>query len=247
MPEPRRIRIDIEAGGRKLIQVTDDGCGMVRDDAMLAFERHATSKLKYDEDLLTISTLGFRGEALPSIAAVSRVRLETRDPSEPSGTRRRNRRRQHPDRRRGRPAAGNLHHHSRSLLQYSGAPQVPQGGIHRTFAHRFAGDALRARPSRDALGAALRHQRHPRRSARCNSLRAHLPGLRQGDSRRTDSRWPRSSRSNVSACPSLRHGAASPTTSRTLRRDCVSHGFCSASRRCKSSIATPSSSLSTAG
>jgi DNA mismatch repair protein MutL len=81
-----RVRVDVEAGGRKLIHVTDNGCGMVRDDALLAFERHATSKLKNDDDLLSISTLGFRGEALPSIAAVSRVRLETRDAGEASGT-----------------------------------------------------------------------------------------------------------------------------------------------------------------
>jgi DNA mismatch repair protein MutL len=81
-----RVRVDIEAGGRKLIHVTDNGCGMVRDDALLAFERHATSKLKNDDDLLSIATLGFRGEALPSIAAVSRVRLETRDAGEASGT-----------------------------------------------------------------------------------------------------------------------------------------------------------------
>jgi len=81
-----RVRIDIEAGGRKLIHVSDNGCGMVRDDALLAFERHATSKLKNDDDLLSISTLGFRGEALPSIAAVSRLRLETRDAGETSGT-----------------------------------------------------------------------------------------------------------------------------------------------------------------
>src|SRR6266516_7175652 len=66
-----RIKIQIEAGGKKLIQITDDGCGMVRDDALLAFERHATSKIKNAEDLLNISTLGFRGEALPSIASVS--------------------------------------------------------------------------------------------------------------------------------------------------------------------------------
>ncbi|MFZ1011408.1 MAG: DNA mismatch repair endonuclease MutL, partial [Candidatus Sulfotelmatobacter sp.] len=72
-----RIRINIEAGGKKLIQVTDNGCGMVRDDAMLAFERHATSKIKDAEDLLSVATLGFRGEALPSIASVSRLRLET--------------------------------------------------------------------------------------------------------------------------------------------------------------------------
>lgn len=81
-----RIRVQVEAGGKKLIQITDDGCGMVRDDALLAFERHATSKLKNAEDLLSVATLGFRGEALPSIASVSRLRLETRAPEEPSGT-----------------------------------------------------------------------------------------------------------------------------------------------------------------
>src|SRR6266850_2061330 len=73
----RRIHIQVEAGGKKLIKITDDGVGMVRDDAMLAFERHATSKLTNTDDLLNISTLGFRGEALPSIASVSRVTLET--------------------------------------------------------------------------------------------------------------------------------------------------------------------------
>src|ERR1700728_3858446 len=72
-----RIKISVEAGGKKLIQITDNGCGMVRDDAMLAFERHATSKIKDAEDLLSVATLGFRGEALPSIASVSRLRLET--------------------------------------------------------------------------------------------------------------------------------------------------------------------------
>ncbi len=81
-----RIRVQVEAGGRKLVQVTDNGCGMVRDDALLAFERHATSKIKDAEDLLNIHTLGFRGEALPSIASVSRMLLETRAPEEDSGT-----------------------------------------------------------------------------------------------------------------------------------------------------------------
>jgi DNA mismatch repair protein MutL len=81
-----RIRIQVEAGGKKLIQITDNGCGMVRDDALLAFERHATSKIKNAEDLLSVATLGFRGEALPSIASVSRLRLETRTPDEDSGT-----------------------------------------------------------------------------------------------------------------------------------------------------------------
>jgi DNA mismatch repair protein MutL len=77
-----RIKINVEAGGKKLIQITDNGCGMVRDDAMLAFERHATSKIKDVEDLLSVATLGFRGEALPSIASVSRLRLETCAPGE---------------------------------------------------------------------------------------------------------------------------------------------------------------------
>ncbi|MGB6631687.1 MAG: DNA mismatch repair endonuclease MutL [Terriglobales bacterium] len=81
-----RIRIQVEAGGKKLIQITDNGCGMVRDDAMLAFERHATSKIKETDDLLSISTLGFRGEALPSIASVARLHLETRAEEEAAGT-----------------------------------------------------------------------------------------------------------------------------------------------------------------
>lgn len=81
-----RIRMMVEGGGKKLIQIADNGCGMVRDDAMLAFERHATSKLANTDDLLNISTLGFRGEALPSIASVSRLRLETRAAEEESGT-----------------------------------------------------------------------------------------------------------------------------------------------------------------
>lgn len=81
-----RIKIQVEAGGKKLIQIRDNGCGMVRDDALLAFERHATSKINRAEDLLSVATLGFRGEALPSIAAVSRLRLETCAPEEPYGT-----------------------------------------------------------------------------------------------------------------------------------------------------------------
>ena len=81
-----RIHIQVEAGGKKLIQITDNGCGMVRDDALLAFERHATSKIKNAEDLLSVATLGFRGEALPSIGSVCRLRLETRAADEASGT-----------------------------------------------------------------------------------------------------------------------------------------------------------------
>lgn len=82
----KRIRVNIEAGGKKLIAVIDDGCGMVRDDAMLAFERHATSKIRNADDLVSIATLGFRGEALPSIASVSRLRLETHAEEDAAGT-----------------------------------------------------------------------------------------------------------------------------------------------------------------
>lgn len=70
-----RIVIDVESGGRRLLKVSDDGEGMVRDDALLAFERHATSKISTTEDLNSIATLGFRGEALASIASVARVEL----------------------------------------------------------------------------------------------------------------------------------------------------------------------------
>src|SRR5579875_2747586 len=77
----RRIRVEVEAGGRKLIRMADDGCGMSRDDALLCFERHATSKIRSSDDLLSIATLGFRGEALPSIASVSRLELVTRPPA----------------------------------------------------------------------------------------------------------------------------------------------------------------------
>jgi DNA mismatch repair protein MutL len=83
----RIIRIEIEAGGKRMIRVIDDGHGMTHDDALLAFERHATSKLKTADDLLSIATLGFRGEALPTIAAVSRLLLESRDAAETEGTR----------------------------------------------------------------------------------------------------------------------------------------------------------------
>jgi len=83
----RTIRVEVESGGKRMIRVIDDGTGMAHDDALLAFERHATSKLRTADDLLSIATLGFRGEALPSIAAVSRLLLQTRAADEEEGTR----------------------------------------------------------------------------------------------------------------------------------------------------------------
>src|SRR3954454_7326648 len=80
------IRVDAENAGRRLIRIRDNGTGMLRDDALLAFERHGTSKISDIKDLLSIATLGFRGEALPSIASVSRLLLETRSADEKTGT-----------------------------------------------------------------------------------------------------------------------------------------------------------------
>ena len=111
-----RIRIQIEAGGKKLIQITDNGCGMVRDDALLAFERHATSKIKNAEDLLSVATLGFRGEALPSIASVSRLRLETAHARRGLGNDHRDQRRQDFQSGRSGPAARDLNSRARPLL-----------------------------------------------------------------------------------------------------------------------------------
>ena len=81
-----RIDVTVTAGGRRLISVSDNGCGMGRDDAMLAPERQATSKLRTADDLARIGTMGFRGEALPSIASVSRFLLRTRRAEDEAGT-----------------------------------------------------------------------------------------------------------------------------------------------------------------
>jgi DNA mismatch repair protein MutL len=80
------IVVEIESGGKRLIKVSDNGCGMSREDALLSLERHATSKIKCDDDLFNLSTLGFRGEALPSIASVSRITVATRENGKIEGT-----------------------------------------------------------------------------------------------------------------------------------------------------------------
>src|SRR6186997_920275 len=87
--QARKIIVEIQAGGRSLVRVTDDGLGMSRDDALLCLERHATSKIQKAEDLASISTMGFRGEAMPSIASVSRMTITTRekDSESPEGAR----------------------------------------------------------------------------------------------------------------------------------------------------------------
>src|SRR5436309_11656322 len=84
--DARKIDVIIRRGGISLVRVIDDGCGMDRDDALLSLERHATSKIRSVADLQTVGTLGFRGEALPSIASVSRFRLSTRETDAVAGT-----------------------------------------------------------------------------------------------------------------------------------------------------------------
>ena len=82
----KRITVEFVRGGTQLIRVTDDGCGMDREDALLSLERHATSKIRTAGDLAAVTTMGFRGEAVPSIASVSRFRLVTRPPGAGAGT-----------------------------------------------------------------------------------------------------------------------------------------------------------------
>src|SRR3954470_469737 len=82
----RKIEVSVRRGGIWMMRVVDDGCGMDRDDALLSLERHATSKIRTASDLAAIGTLGFRGEALPSIASVSRFRLTTREADAVAGT-----------------------------------------------------------------------------------------------------------------------------------------------------------------
>ncbi len=142
------IRIETESGGKRMIRVIDDGCGMNHDDALLAFERHATSKLRTADDLLSIATLGFRGEALPSIASISRLILETRTSEEEQGAR--------IEFAGGKlvsvkPAgipAGNLDQRRGYLLLRSRATQIPEIRNNGAGSYRVARHALCARASR---------------------------------------------------------------------------------------------------
>ncbi len=180
-----RVEITVEGGGKRLIRIVDDGQGMTHDDALLAFERHATSKIRSAEDLFEISTLGFRGEALPSIAAVSRLVLETRHASENSGTRVEIRRGQAARRERSGLAAGHQHRSSRPFLHHAGAAQISEVGIHRTWPHRHAGHPLRPGAPGEEFSPDLPHQRNSERSARGESSRALVPGDGRADPRAT--------------------------------------------------------------
>src|SRR5580658_5751020 len=170
------IRIEVESGGKRLIRITDDGSGMNRDDALLAFERHATSKLRTADDLLSIATLGFRGEALPSIAAVSRLVLETCHGEGQEGTR-------------VEFAGGKLISVKPAGLPqgtcinvgdlfYSVPPQIPEIRNHGAGPHSLASNALRARASRNAFRPENSDARNPPRHSSSKPSRPRLSNLR---------------------------------------------------------------------
>ena len=148
-----RIVITAEYGGKKLIRVEDDGIGMDPDDARLCLERHATSKIRRADDLGAIVTLGFRGEALPSIASVSHFRLRI------AGARQRERHRDPRQRRdhriggRGRRAGRHDGGSRRRVLQPAGASKVPEVGCRRSRAGLAVRDAAGAVLSRSRLHA----------------------------------------------------------------------------------------------
>ena len=119
-----QITVILTDAGRTLIQVIDNGCGMTPDEAVLCFERHATSKISTAEDLMDITTFGFRGEALASIAAVSEVTLKTRRGRLPGRIRRLQTYLHH----RSLHTCGNQHCRKKSFLQCAGTEKVPQIG-----------------------------------------------------------------------------------------------------------------------
>ena len=115
------ITVEIKRGGISYLRVTDDGCGIAYEDIPTAFMRHATSKVYTQDDLDSINTLGFRGEALASVCAVSRVELITKQREDKLGSQYRIEG--------GEP--GDYHHYPGPVLQYSGAAEVPEKGHHR--------------------------------------------------------------------------------------------------------------------
>ena len=226
----KSIRVEVESGGKRLIRVIDDGCGMKHDDALLAFERHATSKLRAADDLLSIATLGFRGEALPSIAAVSRLVLETRADEE-AGNARGIRRRQAVSVKPAGVAARDPI--AVSDLFYC----VRRGGNSlirndRTGAHHVAGDALRAGASREALSAEDSSAGHCQSARRSPDGGARLSTLRPGALAELLEflRLPR--RRNASALPEPQLDADEESA------EITSLGFTSR-RKCRSPIAIP--------
>ena len=148
-----RLTIEIQAGGRSLVRVTDDGTGMSRDDALLCLERHATSKIRRAEDLASIATMGFRGEALPSIASVSRFTLTTRE-REGEFARRHADHRQWRENRRSQGRRQRTRHERRgpaTFFQPARAPEIFARGRDRGGAHPALPDAGGTGVSRSRL------------------------------------------------------------------------------------------------
>ncbi len=147
----RNLAIEIERGGLGLISVTDDGCGMTREDAILSLRRHATSKIRAASDLIAIRTLGFRGEALASIASVAKMKVQTRQNADPHGIELVIARRRH--RRGARVRDGGRHPHrgARAVLQYAGTAQVHEDHRDRAECDCRGGAAPRAGESRDRI------------------------------------------------------------------------------------------------
>ena len=164
----RRIEVEVERGGLGLIAVSDDGSGMTPDEAHLALKRHATSKLSAIDDLFTLSSMGFRGEALPSIAAVSKLTLTTRarDAADGDGAYELMVEAGIAGRRAaGRRARRHPHRGARSAWQRARAPEVHARRGDRVGAHRRGGAAPRARVPVDAFSPALRRAADPRSAA----------------------------------------------------------------------------------
>ena len=175
----RRLAIHVELGGKKQVRVEDDGEGMAPDDARLAIERHATSKIRRADDLAAILTLGFRGEALPSIASVSHFMLRTRARGQQSGTEIRVNGGAVASVVEVGGAGGHRRRGQRPLLQPAGAAQVPEVGRRRVGAGLADRDAAGAGVSGSRLHADERRADGAPVSAGGVAARSALSGLRR--------------------------------------------------------------------
>ncbi len=203
-----RVKVEIEQGGVALVRVSDDGVGMDADDALLALERHATSKITHKDDLFRLRTFGFRGEALPSIASVGRGH----------GGHRRGRSRAHREARRrgGRDRGGG----PRALLQRPGAAQVPEVDGDRGRARGRGGPPRGARPTGRGVLLRARRADRARLAPRSEPARARGSGVRGGAARGGVGRaWPAARRGapGRARARARRGGRAPPARQRTPR------------------------------